>query len=70
LYSHKADLEQLPSSNSRPFPRRGAPPPAAVRGADCYFELKSELHRKLIGVVNLERVSRGLSQRVPAVTIS
>ena len=29
----------------------------AVRSADRYFELKSEIHRKLIGVLNLERVS-------------
>jgi len=28
-----------------------------VRAADRYFELKSEIHRKLIGVLNLERVS-------------
>ena len=30
---------------------------AAVRAADRIFELKSEIHRKLIGVLNLERVS-------------
>src|SRR5579863_1887451 len=29
----------------------------AARAADRYFELKSEIHRKLIGVLNLERVS-------------
>ncbi len=29
----------------------------ASRSADRYFELKSEIHRKLIGVLNLERVS-------------
>ncbi len=29
----------------------------AVRAADRYFELKSEIHRKLIGVLNMERVS-------------
>jgi len=29
----------------------------AARSADRYFELKSEIHRKLIGVLNLERVS-------------
>ncbi len=29
----------------------------ASRAADRYFELKSEIHRKLIGVLNLERVS-------------
>jgi pilus assembly protein CpaF len=29
----------------------------AARGADRVFELKSEIHRKLIGVLNLDRVS-------------
>jgi pilus assembly protein CpaF len=29
----------------------------AARSADRYFELKSEIHRKLIGVLNLDRVS-------------
>jgi pilus assembly protein CpaF len=36
---------------------RGASAPMAARSADRYFELKSEIHRKLIGVLNLERVS-------------
>jgi pilus assembly protein CpaF len=31
--------------------------PTAARGADRVFELKSEIHRKLIGVLNLDRVS-------------
>ena len=44
-------------SNHRPMPRRGSAPPMASRSADRYFELKSEIHRKLIGVLNLERVS-------------
>ena len=43
-------------STNRPLPPRGASP-MAVRSADRYFELKSEIHRKLIGVLNLERVS-------------
>src|ERR1035437_7069266 len=34
-----------------------SPSSAAVRAADRVFELKSEIHRKLIGVLNLERVS-------------
>jgi len=33
------------------------PSSAATRAADRVFELKSEIHRKLIGVLNLERVS-------------
>jgi pilus assembly protein CpaF len=36
---------------------RGAGSPMAARIADRYFELKSEIHRKLIGVLNMERVS-------------
>ena len=31
--------------------------PAAGRTADRYFDLKSEIHKKLIGVLNMERVS-------------
>jgi pilus assembly protein CpaF len=44
---------------------RGAPP-VATRGADRYFELKSEIHRKLIGVLNLDRVSSIPKDRVRA----
>lgn len=53
-------------SSSRPFPPR---PPAAqgtVRTADRYFELKSEIHKKLIGVLNLEKVSSLPKDRVRA----
>lgn len=42
---------------NRPLPTRGAAPPMAARSADRYFELKSQIHRKLIGVLNLERAS-------------
>jgi len=47
------------SSSFRPQSpvRPGGPPAAATRAADRYFELKSEIHRKLIGVLNLDRVS-------------
>ncbi|MCC6291569.1 MAG: CpaF family protein [Bryobacterales bacterium] len=34
------------------------------RAADRYFELKSEIHRKLIGVINLDRVSSIPKERV------
>jgi pilus assembly protein CpaF len=44
---------------------RGAPS-VATRGADRYFELKSEIHRKLIGVLNLDRVSSIPKDRVRA----
>jgi pilus assembly protein CpaF len=49
----------------QPAPR----PPAnaaATRAADRIFELKSEIHRKLIGVLNLERVSSIPKDRVRA----
>src|SRR5436190_14988503 len=36
----------------------------AARSAERYFELKSEIHRKLIGVLNLERVSSIPKDRV------
>jgi pilus assembly protein CpaF len=36
---------------------RGGASPMAARAADRYFELKSQIHRKLIGVLNLERAS-------------
>jgi pilus assembly protein CpaF len=38
----------------------------ATRGADRYFELKSQIHRKLIGVLNLDRVSSIPKDRVRA----
>jgi len=37
--------------------RGGAGSSAGVRLADRYFELKSEIHKKLIGTLNLDRVS-------------
>ena len=46
-------------NNYRPQPARPGATIATnvTRAADRYFELKSEIHRKLIGVLNLERVS-------------
>jgi len=44
-------------SSNRTLPLRGGPPPMATRSADRYFELKSQIHRKLLGVLNLERAS-------------
>jgi pilus assembly protein CpaF len=38
----------------------------AARGADRYFELKSQIHRKLIGVLNLDHVSSIPKDRVRA----
>src|ERR1035438_7826076 len=48
------------------MPSRGAPLSMASRSADRYFELKSEIHRKLIGVLNLERVSSIPKERLRA----
>jgi pilus assembly protein CpaF len=46
--------------------RGGVPPAGPARGADRYFELKSQIHRKLLGVLNLERVSSLPKDRVRA----
>ena len=53
-------------SNSRPYPhaRSGAPGASGARPQDRYFELKSEIHKKLIGVLNLEKVSSLPKDRV------
>jgi pilus assembly protein CpaF len=45
---------------------RGAAPAMAARSADRYFELKSQIHRKLIGVLNFDRVSSIPRDRVRA----
>jgi pilus assembly protein CpaF len=51
----------------RPPPSRSnANATAITRTADRYFELKSEIHRKLIGVLNLERVSSLPKDRIRA----
>src|ERR1051326_2762893 len=42
---------------------RGSPPVSA-RGAERHFELKSQIHRKLIGVLNLDRVGSIPKDRV------
>jgi pilus assembly protein CpaF len=47
------------SSNVRPTP-------TAVRASDRTFEFKSEIHRKLIGVLNMERVSSIPKDRIRA----
>ena len=55
------------ASSYRPTPPRGGNSnPAASRPVDRYFELKSEIHRKLIGVLNMERVSSLPKERVRA----
>ncbi len=49
-----------------PVGRPGAPAAAPARGADRNFELKSQIHKKLIGVLNLERVSTIPKERLRA----
>jgi pilus assembly protein CpaF len=53
-------------STNRPSAARGGVPAMAARSADRYFELKSQIHRKLIGVLNLDRVSSIPKDRVRA----
>lgn len=60
-----------PARTNKPTPRTAptAQLPTNVGGArtlDRYFELKSEIHRKLIGVLNLEKVSSLPTDRVRA----
>jgi pilus assembly protein CpaF len=63
----EASGETCLGSNFRPPPAPRAPLSAtAVRAADRTFELKSEIHRKLLGVLNLERVSSIPKDRVRA----
>ena len=54
------------SSHRPPLPVRGGAPPLSARGGDRYFELKSQIHRKLIGVLNPDRVSSVPKDRVRA----
>jgi pilus assembly protein CpaF len=54
-------------SNYRPQPpRAGTASPLAARSADRYFELKSQIHKRLIEVLNFERVSSVPKDRVRA----
>ncbi len=51
----------------RPAPARsGNAAPAPTRATDRYFELKSQIHRKLLGVLNYERLSSIPKERVRA----
>ncbi len=51
-------------SNYRPQPNRNSAGAAPPRVLDRNFELKSQIHRKLIGVLNLEKVSSLPKDRV------
>ncbi len=63
----EASGETCLGTNFRPpTPPRAPLSATAVRAADRIFELKSEIHRKLIGVLNLERVSSIPKDRVRA----
>src|SRR5258708_11081338 len=54
------------SSSYRPHNSRPTGGTHLTRAADRNFELKSEIHRKLIGVLNMERVSSIPKDRVRA----
>jgi len=54
------------TSSRTPPSRSNANATGITRAADRYFELKSEIHRKLIGVLNLERVSSLPKDRIRA----
>lgn len=41
----------------RPHAAKHTSAPGAVRSVDRYFELKSEIHQKLVGALNMDRVS-------------
>src|SRR5438270_2593177 len=60
------DTIVLVASSNRPLPSRGGAPSMAARAGDRYFEPKSQIHRKLIGVLNLERVSSIPKDRIRA----
>ncbi|MBI1899409.1 MAG: CpaF family protein [Acidobacteria bacterium] len=52
-------------STFRPQPPRAAGHAAAtLRNVDRYFELKSEIHKKLIGALNMERVASVPTERL------
>jgi pilus assembly protein CpaF len=50
----------------KPMPPRPAGPGGPPRAGDRNFELKSEIHRKLLGVLNLDRVSSIPKDRIRA----
>ena len=50
----------------RPAASAAAAAATVSRGVDRYFELKSEIHRKLIGVINLEQVANIPKDRIRA----
>ena len=59
-----------PANAARDHVNAPAPPPASggiggsTHAANRYFELKSEIHRKLIGVINLDRVASIPKERI------
>ena len=59
-------MNPMGSSFRSPQPpsSRAGGAPQAGRGADRYFELKSEIHKKLLGVLNLDRVSSIPKERI------
>ena len=53
-------------SNYRPHPNRNTGGGPAPRILDRNFELKSQIHRKLIGVLNLDRVASAYEELAAA----
>src|SRR3954471_13859985 len=53
-------------SSFRPQPSRSPSAAGGARSIDRYFELKSEIHKKLIGALNMERVSSIPKERLRA----
>src|SRR5450759_3239210 len=66
LHCTRSNLQGEQAGSNRRLPARGGALPIATRGADRYFELKSQIHRKLIGVLNLERASSIPKDRIRA----
>jgi pilus assembly protein CpaF len=60
-YIEDTQERDVGTTTFRPQPNRG---PSAA--ADRYFELKSEIHKKLIGALNMERVSSIPKERLRA----
>ncbi|MBM3785936.1 MAG: CpaF family protein [Acidobacteria bacterium] len=59
-----AAAKRAPAEKSEATPRHPAGAGNFARNADRYFELKSEIHKKLIGVLDLDRVSSIPKDRV------
>ena len=64
--SRPGGINRAPSAPSPGSSGGGGSTTGTPRSGDRYFELKSEIHRKLIGVINLEQVANIPKDRVRA----